>query len=408
MRRLQISEDLIHMAMEFYRESRYFSNIGSHENSVTSTCGIKQGCTLAPYLFVIHTIAIIEEIGRSLGNGWMKEMLAFFADDSIATWETHCVADLKKALAGIETIIAIFNQHGMKLSNDKCVILYDLQGREAHKFVSKRKHRRNKLPHFKFLQMGEDLWVPIRKHHEYLGTIIAYRDAAARTCAHRMKKARGQYSQLRKTINSARIVSNRPRYQIWRSGVLSSATYGLLATGVTFTSKKSLQAMTARQIRAIARRPAHLTHVTNEEVRSVLHAEDPVTTLIKQGTDLLGKLERLARDRPQDIRSQPQAREQLQYVLGTLRKEEHQSVSPTRPEAADQTYKCSQCDKSYTSMTSLKKHMAISHKIKFQGGIKFDAARHAQGNLPQCAYCGHSLGSGTAYACISKGSIAIS
>ena len=392
MRRLQISEDLIHMAMEFYRESRYFSNIGSHENSVTSTCGIKQGCTLAPYLFVIHTITIIEEIGRSLGNGWMKEMLTFFADDSIATWEIHCVADLKKALAGIETIIAIFNQRGMKLSNDKCVILYDLQGREAHKFVSKRKHRRNKLPHFKFLQMGEDLWVPIRKHHEYLGTIIAYRDAAARTCAHRMKKARGQYSQLRKTINSARIVSNRPRYQIWRSGVLSSAAYGLLATGVTFTSKKSLQAMTARQIRAIARRPAHLTHVTNEEVRSILHAEDPVATLIKQGTDLLGKLERLARDRPQDIRSQPQAREQLQYVLGTLRKEEHQTVSPTRPEAADQTYKCSQCDKSYTSMTSLKKHMAISHKIKFQGGIKFDAARHAQGNLPQCAYCGHKFG----------------
>ena len=193
---------------------------------------------------------------------------------------------MKKALAGIETIIAIFNNYGMKLSNDKCVILYDLQGREAHKFLSKRKHRRNKLPHF------------VKKYHEYLGTIIAYRDAPARTCAHRMKKARGQYSQLRKTINSARIVSNRPRYQVWRSGVLSSAIYGLLATGVTFTSKRSLQAMTARQIRAIARRPAHLTHVTNEEVRSILHAEDPVTTLVRQGTDLLCKLERIARDYP--------------------------------------------------------------------------------------------------------------
>ena len=161
MRRLQISEDLIHMAMEFYRNSRYFSSIGTHEDSVTSTCGIKQGCTLAPYLFVIHTVTIIEEIGRSLGNGWMQEMLTFFADDSIATWEIHCIADLKKAMAGIETIVTIFNNYGMKLSNDKCVILYDLQGREAHKFISKRKHRRNKLPHFKFLQMGEDLWVPI-------------------------------------------------------------------------------------------------------------------------------------------------------------------------------------------------------------------------------------------------------
>ena len=63
-------------------------------------------------------------------------MLTFFADDSIATWEVHSIADLKKAFAGIETIITLFNEYGMKLSNDKCVILYDLQGREAHKFLS--------------------------------------------------------------------------------------------------------------------------------------------------------------------------------------------------------------------------------------------------------------------------------
>ena len=359
---------------------------------MVSTCGIKQGCALAPYLFVIHTVTIVEEIGRSLGIEWMRTMLTFFADDSIGTWEVRNIADLKKAFAGIETIITLFNDYGMKLSNDKCVILYDLQGREAHKFLSKRKHRRNKTPHFKFHQMGEDLWVPIKKYHEYLGTIIAYRDAPARTCAHRMKKARGQYSQLRKTINSARIVSNRPRYQVWRSGVLSSATYGLLATGATYTSKRSLQAMTARQTRAIARRPAHLTHVTNEQVKEILHAEDPFVTLTRQGDDLLGKLNRIAREHPQDIRGQDQAREQLQYVLTTLRQEARANTSPTRPEEEAAEYKCQHCEKSYTSMTSLKKHMAISHKIKFQGGIKFDAAKHATGNLPQCAYCGHKFG----------------
>ena len=392
MRRLHIPEDLIHMAMEFYRHARYFSSIGSHEDSVVSTCGIKQGCTLAPYLFVIHTVTTIEEIGKSLGIEWMRTMLTFFADDSIGTWEVHNIADLKKAFAGIETITTLFNDYGMKLSNDKCVILYDLQGREAHKFLSKRKHRRNKTPRFKFHQMGEDLWVPSKKYHEYLGTIIAYRDAPARTCAHRMKKARGQYSQLRKTINSARIVSNRPRYQVWRSGVLSSATYGLLATGATYTSKRSLQAMTARQTRAIARRPAHLTHVTNEQIKEILRAEDPFVTLTRQGDDLLGKLNRIAREHPQDIRGQDQAREQLQYVLTTLRQEERANTSPTRPEEEAAEYKCQRCEKSYTSMTSLKKHMAISHKIKFQGGIKFDAAKHAMGNLPQGAYCGHKFG----------------
>ena len=50
---------------------------------------------------------------------------------------------------------------------------------------------------------------------------------------HVCPRVKGQYSQLRKTINSARIVSNRPRYHIWRAGVLSAATHGLLSVGVT-------------------------------------------------------------------------------------------------------------------------------------------------------------------------------
>ena len=144
MQRLQVPQDLIHMSMEFYRNARYFSSIGTQEEGVTTTCGIKQGCTLAPYLIGIHTITIIEEIGESLGREWMRKMLTFFADDSIGTWEICNLADLKKAFAGVEKIIEIFNLYGMKLSNDKCVILYDLQGREAHKFISKRKHKRNK------------------------------------------------------------------------------------------------------------------------------------------------------------------------------------------------------------------------------------------------------------------------
>ena len=36
----------------------------------------------------------------------------------------------------------------MKLSNDKSVILYDLQGKEANKFLAKRKVRKNQMAHF--------------------------------------------------------------------------------------------------------------------------------------------------------------------------------------------------------------------------------------------------------------------
>ena len=98
-----------------------------------------------------------------------------------------------------------------------------------------------------------------QKSHDYLGTIIAYRDVQSNTVTHRLKKARGQYSQLRKTINSARIEA----------------------------PANGHQAMASRQMRAIARRPAHVSHLTNAQVRQALNAEEPLAALHAQGEKYL-------------------------------------------------------------------------------------------------------------------------
>ena len=156
--------------------------------------------------------------------------------------------------------------------------------------------------------------------------------------------------------------------------MLSAATYGLLSVGVTGASKRSLQAMASRQMRAIARRPAHLSHLTNAQVRQALNAEEPLAALHAQGEKYLQKLNEVARLQPDDIRGQESSRLQLEYALSALL-----------------PFQCQQCHKKYDSLTSLKKHMAISHKVKFTQCVVFDPARHATGNLPQCAFCHHKF-----------------
>ena len=54
LRRLDAPEDLIHLAMEFYSDAHYHTHIGEHKGHVTTACGIKQGCTLAPYLLRVR------------------------------------------------------------------------------------------------------------------------------------------------------------------------------------------------------------------------------------------------------------------------------------------------------------------------------------------------------------------
>ena len=188
LRRLDAPEDLIHLAMEFYSDARYRTHIGEHKGHVTTTCGIKQGCTLAPYLFVAHTLAILEDIHVRVGGDWVQTCVTFFADDALGCWNIHSLPELRKAFADIQAIIDVFNEQGMTLSNDKSVVLYDLKGRDAGKFLARRKVRKHRHQRFLFHQRGQDLWVPIKKSHDYLGTVIAYRDAQSKTVTHHSKK----------------------------------------------------------------------------------------------------------------------------------------------------------------------------------------------------------------------------
>ena len=102
LRRLNAPEDLIHLAMEFYSDARYHTHIGEHKGHVTTTCGIKQGCTLAPYLFVAHTLAILEDIQVRVGGAWVQTCMTFFADDALGCWNIHSLSELRKAFADIQ------------------------------------------------------------------------------------------------------------------------------------------------------------------------------------------------------------------------------------------------------------------------------------------------------------------
>ena len=158
------------------------------------------------------------------------------------------------------------------------------------------------------------------------------------------------------------------------------------------TSKRSLQAMASRQMRAIARRPAHLTRLTSAQVRQALNAEEPLAALHAQGEKYLQKLNEVARLQPDDIRGQESSRLQLEYALSTLQPEPEPPAGGMPTEAPEACrFQCQHCHKKYDSLTSLKKHMAISHKVKFTQRVVFDPARHATGNLPQRAFCHHKF-----------------
>ena len=128
---LQVEDDIVHLLMQFHHESRFHFRVGDAEAYVTTTCGTKQGCRVAPYLFIALTIQIMDCLAATLGADWLREGFTFHADDALAQWQIASVSELRAALKGFQAVIDAFNLYGMTISPSKSVLLIEVQGNEA-------------------------------------------------------------------------------------------------------------------------------------------------------------------------------------------------------------------------------------------------------------------------------------
>ena len=396
LRRLGVDEDLVQLLMGFHHGARYRMAVGVCEGSIESSCGIKQGCKVAPFLFVAFTIAIMDELQQRLTSEWLTEGFTFYADDALASWLITSPEVLTKSLAGIQTVIDVFNSYGMKLSAKKTVVLYNIQGNEAKKILKTKLVWKQQIKYMQYVQNGEDFLVQVKSAHEYLGTILAYRDSAMRSLEHRLQKARGQYAALRKTLHAKRIISKKLRFRIWQAGVWSSASYGLTATGIRPKGVARIRAMAARQVRAISGKPAHLTFVSNAEIRQMFDMTPVVEQLHQQAKKKLQELELLANTHPSDIRGHPLAVEQLRQVIAEFDVPPEDSQLHRVEMGALEQVACPECGTYFSSLKTMRQHRARVHGIKVTRDVTFDAARHAIGGLPQCRGCKHKFQSWTA------------
>ena len=83
--------------MHMQHEAQYWNNVGADARPVTPTQGIKQGCCIAPYLFVAYTIMVMDKLRAQMAPGWQDDGLTWYADDAFAAWLVRGAEDLRQA-----------------------------------------------------------------------------------------------------------------------------------------------------------------------------------------------------------------------------------------------------------------------------------------------------------------------
>ena len=61
--------------------------------------GLRQGCPLAPTLYVCFTVRLRRKLNQQLGGRWAQAHLTTFADDTHGFWTLRSVSDFLRALS---------------------------------------------------------------------------------------------------------------------------------------------------------------------------------------------------------------------------------------------------------------------------------------------------------------------
>ena len=193
--------------MAFHHEAQYWTRVGDHYGAVKTSQGIKQGCKVAPFLYICFTVMVLDALEDHFGKAWIQEGVTIYADDQWAAWLVRSRDELAQALQGIEAV-------GLVVNATKSAILYHLRGKDVHTELRKHMTKKEGQKYMQLQGPQGHMQLPVRASHEYLGTVFSYTDAENLTLQHRIKRSRGQYAMLRPVILARRVVGMQHRFRI--------------------------------------------------------------------------------------------------------------------------------------------------------------------------------------------------
>jgi len=230
-----------------------FTTRGPEDHTASGQCksGIRQGCPLSPYLFILTLNVILYDLEESLReqgqpmNSWSVQYPTFdleYADDTLLLALT--TPQLQKYLTALEDVAL---EYGMHLNQQKTEVLVQQEG--------------DNTP----LTFKDGAPVPTTPQIKYLGSMISWKHPFETAFYHRKGLSEQAYKKLRLVWNSS--MAQKRKLGIFQATFLPVLTYGLDALTIT---EKQLHRLDAHYIRFLRRivgvKASYYSHVTNQAV----------------------------------------------------------------------------------------------------------------------------------------------
>ena len=277
---IALSTPLKHVLLSWLCPVFYHLQHKGLASSIPVTRGIRQGCVASPYLWLLWTMAFLDDLQKQKSYEWICTHLSIYADDLISQWNLSTVEDFTQALTDIGLLLGLFDAFNLQVSLSKSVVLMRLTGTASHKL-----HKKYccwsqgtyclKIPR----QKGGCSLLPLVKTHKYLGSILTYTNPEDATLTYRLKCGKQAFYRLIRFLGKTGQCSRSFKLRLRQQCVVSSYAYALFPCGLTPTGRYRFESAMFQDLRRLANNWSHITHVSHLDLASQLGIGPPLDFL---------------------------------------------------------------------------------------------------------------------------------
>ena len=404
LRTLPIDQQIVSLLSEWHRDTHY---ITTHNNEFVATptfCGIRQGCRAAPILWTTFTHQMFESLAQKVGIQWIKRTVTIFADDIHAGTIFRSEIELMQALVKFGILLDVIEQHGLKISLAKSVLLLNIGGTNCRS-LQQRIVQKGSDGFYVNIPRGDGRQsrLPVQNTACYLGVQMSYHMPENLTLQHRLKTARIAFSRLRRWL-CARTINRCTKLRLWTSCIYSTLTYGLFASNITFTGLYKLTTFMMSTLRQVASDHSYLTGTSNAQFIIQNRLMHPFAMLLHSVAQLqYMQCQRLTKLLPHDILhtvdwSNLHSIRALIIAAWDAQDPRFDIAVAMTEEAPSPNFVCQWCGTTFGSLPNLRRHQTTVHGHTQLRTHFTNMAAHALHLLPICSHCHESFSTWRSFA----------
>ena len=392
-----ISEDIVSVILALHASCEYNLTQGSEQASTRTTNGIRQGCTLAPTLWICYSCYLYRRISECLSAATTAG-ITLFADDNHVSWMLTAEKDLHHAVTQLGAFLALLAEMRLQVNPGKSKCLLLMHGPKARSLRKQYVTIIQNKPHLRVPHPGfgsfKPFLIPLCTSFRYLGMEVTYGNFGSLTLRHNIAQAKARYSQMRKLLAGKHCLTQASRVQLWRACLQPVFLTGLHLCCLTPTEVQELRVAMVRQVRAITRCPVHLTGVSTEALLQKHDLKDPLYLLSRRCNNLLDSYRSLAYMPTAKTFPDTWVETHLHLVADyqglACNNGSPQAVIPVTEPALTRVA-CPVCGLYFLDDRGMRIHRAKKHPDAVPGRAALDAHSCAVAGLPQCRFCSMSF-----------------